>query len=84
MTVSWWPARCRPWPRQTLGSALVTAAVACEVIFILGKRRLSAPVEPLATATLMSADGLPLPLPADGVAGAVHGEVTSDAGSPRL
>jgi drug/metabolite transporter (DMT)-like permease len=52
-----------PWPGRTLGIALVTAAVACEVIFILGQRRLRAPVEPLAMATLMSAGGVLLSLP---------------------
>jgi drug/metabolite transporter (DMT)-like permease len=52
-----------PLPGRTLGIALVTAAVACEVIFILGQRRLRAPIEPLAMATLMSAGGLLLSLP---------------------
>jgi drug/metabolite transporter (DMT)-like permease len=52
-----------PWPGRTLGIALVTAAVACEVIFILGQQRLRAPIEPLAMATLMSAGGLLLSLP---------------------
>jgi len=50
-------------PGRTLGILLVTAAVACEVLFILGQRRLSAPIEPLAMATLMSAGGLLLSLP---------------------
>ncbi len=53
-----------PWAGRTLGIALVTAAVACEVIFILGQRRLSAPIEPLPMAALMSAGGLLLSLPA--------------------
>jgi len=52
-----------PLPGRTLGIALVIAAVACEVIFILGQRRLRAPIEPLAMATLMSAGGLLLSLP---------------------
>ncbi len=56
-----------PLPRRSLGIALVTAAVACEVIFILGQRRLHAPIEPLAMATLMSAGGLLLSLPAAAV-----------------
>lgn len=60
-----------PLPRRTLGIALVAAAVACEVIFILGQRRLSTPIEPLAMATLMSAGGLMLSLPAAGVAWAM-------------
>ena len=53
-----------PLPGRTLGIALVTAAVACEVIFILGQRRLCAPIEPLVMATLMSTGGLLLSLPA--------------------
>jgi drug/metabolite transporter (DMT)-like permease len=56
-----------PLPHRTLGIALVAAAVACEVIFILGQRRLRTPIEPLAMATLMSAGGLLLSLPAAGV-----------------
>lgn len=58
-------------PHRTLGIALVAAAVACEVIFILGQRRLRTPIEPLAMATLMSAGGLLLSLPAAGVAWAM-------------
>lgn len=57
------PGHTSPLPRRTLGIALVTAAVACEVIFILGQRRLRTPIEPLAMATLMSAGGLLLSLP---------------------
>jgi len=53
-----------PLPHRSLGIALVAAAVACEVIFILGQGRLRAPIEPLAMATLMSAGGLLLSLPA--------------------
>jgi drug/metabolite transporter (DMT)-like permease len=60
-----------PLPHRTLGIALVAAAVACEVIFILGQRRLRTPIEPLAMATLMSAGGLLLSLPAAGVAWAM-------------
>jgi drug/metabolite transporter (DMT)-like permease len=56
-----------PLPRRSLGIALVAAAVACEVIFILGQGRLRTPIEPLAMATLMSAGGLLLSLPAAGV-----------------
>ena len=58
-------------PHRGLGIGLVTAAVACEVIFILGQRRLRIPVEPLAMATLMSAGGLLLSLPAAALAWAV-------------
>ena len=61
------PAHGVALPRRTLGIALVAAAVACEVIFILGQRRLRTPIEPLAMATLMSAGGLLLSLPAAGV-----------------
>jgi drug/metabolite transporter (DMT)-like permease len=60
-------------PGRTLGILLVTAAVACEVLFILGQRRLSAPIEPLAMATLMSAGGLLLSLPAAVVVWAMGG-----------
>ncbi|URI05928.1 DMT family transporter [Aquincola tertiaricarbonis] len=62
-------------PHRGLGIGLVTAAVACEVIFILGQRRLRSTIEPLAMATLMSAGGLLLSLPAAAVAWAL--------GSPR-
>jgi drug/metabolite transporter (DMT)-like permease len=62
-----------PWPGRTLGIALVAAAVACEVLFILGQRRLSAPIEPLAMATLMSAGGLLLSLPVAFVVWAMDG-----------
>jgi drug/metabolite transporter (DMT)-like permease len=58
------PAPATPLPHRTLGITLVAAAVACEVVFILGQRKLSAPIEPLAMATLMSAGGLLLSLPA--------------------
>lgn len=57
-----------PLPHRSFGIALVAAAVACEVIFILGQRRLLTAIEPLAMATLMSAGGLLLSLPAAGVA----------------
>lgn len=60
-----------PSPNRRLGIVLVAAAVACEVIFILGQRRLLTPVEPLAMATLMSAGGLLLSLPAAGLAWAL-------------
>ena len=50
-----------------LGIALVAAAVACEVVFILGQRQLRTPIEPLVMATLMSAGGFLLSLPAAGV-----------------
>lgn len=56
-----------PLPHRSLGIALVAAAVACEVVFILGQRRLHTPIEPLAMATLMSLGGLLLSLPAAGV-----------------
>lgn len=58
-------------PHRGLGIGLVVAAVACEVIFILGQRRLRITVEPLAMATLMSAGGLLLSLPAAAVAWAL-------------
>lgn len=45
------------------GIVLVLGAVASEVVFILGQRRLQVPVHPLAMATLMSAGGLLLSLP---------------------
>jgi drug/metabolite transporter (DMT)-like permease len=54
------------------GIALVLAAVACEVFFILGQRRLRLAVDPLAMATLMSAGGLLLSLPAALVAGTME------------
>lgn len=57
-----------PAPQRMLGIALVLAAVACEVIFILGQKRLRRPIEPLSMATAMSAGGLLLSLPAAGVA----------------
>lgn len=60
-----------PLSHRTLGITLVAAAVACEVIFILGQRKLSAPIEPLAMATLMSAGGLLLSLPAAAAAWAM-------------
>ncbi|WP_300649791.1 DMT family transporter [Hydrogenophaga sp.] len=56
-----------PLPHRSLGIALVAAAVACEVVFILGQRRLLTPIEPLAMATLMSLGGLLLSLPAAGI-----------------
>lgn len=58
------PALAEPRPQRALGIAMVIAAVACEVIFILGQRRLSVPIAPLTMATLMSAGGLLLSLPA--------------------
>lgn len=60
-----------PMPHRPLGIALVAAAVVCEVVFILGQRRLHTPIEPLAMATLMSLGGLLLSLPAAGVAWAM-------------
>ena len=66
-----------PWPGRSLGIALVTAAVACEVIFILGQRRLRASIEPLAMATLMSAGGLLLSLPVAVVLWAMDGSAVS-------
>ncbi len=69
-----------PMPHRTFGIALVAAAVACEVIFILGQRRLRAPIEPLAMATLMSAGGLLLSLPAAGVVWAMNGPRASAHG----
>lgn len=72
-------------PGRTLGILLVAAAVACEVLFILGQRRLSAPIEPLAMATLMSAGGLLLSLPVAVLVGAMDGSavsvLTAEAGS---
>jgi drug/metabolite transporter (DMT)-like permease len=53
-----------PLPHRILGIGLVGGAVICEVIFILGQRWLRTPIEPLAMATLMSAGGLLLSLPA--------------------
>jgi drug/metabolite transporter (DMT)-like permease len=50
-------------PRRWLGITLVLAAVACEVVFILGQRALRTTPHPLAMATLMSAGGLLLSLP---------------------
>jgi drug/metabolite transporter (DMT)-like permease len=70
-----------PLPHRTLGIALVVAAVACEVIFILGQRRLRTPIEPLAMATLMSAGGLLLSLPAAGVVWAMGFSRGSVAGT---
>jgi len=58
-------------PYRPLGIALVAAAVACEVVFILGQRQLRTPIEPLMMATLMSAGGFLLSLPAAGVVWAV-------------
>ena len=66
-----------PLPGRTLGILLVTAAVACEVLFILGQRRLSAPIEPLAMATLMSAGGLMLSLPVAVMVWAMDGSAAS-------
>ena len=42
------------------GILLVLAAVACEAFFILGQKRLSAPLHPVAMSTLMCAGGLVL------------------------
>ena len=58
-------------PHRSLGIALVAAAAACKVIFIFGQRRLRTSIEPLAMATLMSAGGLLLSLPAAGLAWAM-------------
>ena len=71
LTVGTAPAQATPLPQRSLGIALVAAAVACEVVFILGQRKLSAPIEPLAMATLMSAGGLLLSLPAAAAAWAM-------------
>lgn len=71
LTVGTAPAQATPLPHRSLGIALVAAAVACEVVFILGQRKLSAPIEPLAMATLMSAGGLLLSLPAAAAAWAM-------------
>lgn len=65
------------WPGRSLGIALVTAAVACEVIFILGQRRLRAPIEPLVMATLMSTGGLLLSLPLAVLLWAMDGSAVS-------
>jgi drug/metabolite transporter (DMT)-like permease len=64
-------------PGRSLGIALVIAAVACEVVFILGQRRLRTPIEPLVMATLMSAGGLLLSLPAAGWVWAMGGAASS-------
>lgn len=58
---------------RTLGILLVAAAVACEVVFILGQKRLRVAIEPLPMATLMSAGGLLLSLPAAWAIGSLHG-----------
>lgn len=63
--------RVLPLPHRTLGIALMAAAVACEVVFILGQRKLLTPIEPLPMATLMSAGGLLLSLPAAGLSWAM-------------
>lgn len=42
------------------GIGLVLAAVACEALFILGQKRLSAPLHPVAMSTLMCGGGLVL------------------------
>ena len=50
-----------PWsnaPARLAGIALVLAAIGCEAAFILGNKRLSQPVPPLALSALMSAGGL--------------------------
>lgn len=60
-------------PRRWLGITLVLAAVACEVVFILGQRALRTAQHPLAMATLMSAGGLLLSMPAALVIGAWRG-----------
>ena len=65
------------WPGRSLGIAFVTAAVACEVIFILGQRRLRAPIEPLVMATLMSTGGLLLSLPLAVLLWAMDGSAVS-------
>lgn len=51
-------------PTRLAGIGLVLAATACEAVFILGNKRLSAPPAPLAMSTLMCAGGLVLALPA--------------------
>jgi drug/metabolite transporter (DMT)-like permease len=70
-------------PYRTFGIALVAAAVACEVVFILGQRRLRTPIAPLAMATLMSAGGLLLSLPAAGIAWAM-GALRTSLDAPSL
>ncbi len=75
-------AQVEPLPHRSLGIALVAAAVACEVVFILGQRQLRTPIEPLVMATLMSAGGFLLSLPAAGVVWATSspsvGVITTD------
>jgi len=57
------------WTRAQ-GIALVLGAVACEVLFILGQKRLAIPVHPVVMSLLMCAGGLLLSaLPAIGLAG---------------
>lgn len=60
-------------PRRWLGITLVLAAVACEVVFILGQRALRTAQHPLAMGTMMSAGGLLLSMPAALVIGAWRG-----------
>lgn len=59
-------------PHRSLGLVLVAGAVACEVLFILGQKRLRVALDPLVMATLMSAGGLLLATPAATMVAAWH------------
>ena len=60
--VTFAPGHAMPSLRTLAGDALVLAAVACEAVFILLNRRLSAPLPPLALSTAMSGLGFALAL----------------------
>ncbi len=60
--VTFAPGRAMPSLQTLAGDALVLAAVACEAVFILLNRRLSAPLPPLALSTAMSGLGFVLAL----------------------
>ena len=60
--VTFAPGQAMPSLQTLAGDALVLAAVACEAVFILLNRRLSAPLPPLALSTAMSGLGFVLAL----------------------
>lgn len=60
--VTFAPGHATPSLRTLAGDALVLGAVACEAVFILLNRRLSAPLPPLALSTAMSGLGFVLAL----------------------
>ncbi len=60
--VTFAPGQAMPSLRTLAGDALVLAAVACEAVFILLNRRLSAPLPPLTLSTAMSGLGFVLAL----------------------